>query len=353
MLTNDFDYELPAELIAQEPPENRGESRMMVLDPRAGTCSIHPFSDFPQFMNAGDVITVNNTRVIRARLFALKDTGAKIEIFLLGLKDLSRDTVWRCMMKPAKRVTIGASLKILLHDGVNLSGKTVRLLDKTPEGICTVEFPEGAVDTTLHDCGHLPLPPYIRRKDENFDAERYQTVYARIPGAVAAPTAGLHFTDTVFQTLREKGVIRADLTLHVGAGTFQPVSEEKVEDHRMHFESFSFPDEAAETLNIARRNGNRVLAVGTTSLRTLETCVREDGMFRGRDGETGIYIYPPYKIKSADMLLTNFHLPKSTLLMLVSAFAGMDAIREAYSMAVRERMRFFSYGDCMLILNHI
>ena len=357
MLIDEFDYQLPEELIAQEPPANRGESRMLVLDPAAGTMEIVPFSRFSEYLNPGDVIAINDTKVIRARLFARKDTGAKIEIFLLGLSDAGKrnGNLWQCFMKPGKRVQVGMELKMLLRDGVTLSDEyTVRLVSKDVEtGVCVVEFFGAETMQILHDCGHLPLPPYIKRPDEESDSERYQTVYAEIPGAVAAPTAGLHFTERTFAELKEKGVDTAHLTLHVGAGTFKPVEETEVEKHHMHTERFFFSDAAAEKLNAAKKNGKRVLAVGTTSLRTLESCVDDNGFFTPQDGETGIYIYPPYKIKSADMLLTNFHLPKSTLLMLVSAFAGMDPIRKAYAMAIREKMRFFSYGDCMLILNKV
>ncbi len=357
MHINEFDYQLPEELIAQEPPVNRGESRMLVLDPAAGTMEIVPFSRFPEYLNPGDVIAVNDTKVIRARLFARKDTGAKIEIFLLGLSDAGKrnGNLWQCFMKPGKRVAVGMELKMLLHDGVTLAENyTVRLVSKDVEtGVCVVEFSGAETMQILHDCGHLPLPPYIKRPDAESDSERYQTVYAEIPGAVAAPTAGLHFTEKTFAGLKEKGVDAVHLTLHVGAGTFKPVEETEVEKHHMHTERFFFSDAAAEKLNTAKKNGKRVLAVGTTSLRTLESCVDADGLFTPQDGETGIYIYPPYKIKSADMLLTNFHLPKSTLLMLVSSFAGMEPIRKAYAMAIREKMRFFSYGDCMLILNKV
>ncbi len=353
MHTDDFDYDLPENLIAQEPLKNRSESRMMVVDPLAGTCKIHTFSDLPDFLDPGDVVTVNDTKVIRARLFAMKETGAKIEIFLLGLKDLQNNRVWNCFMKPAKRVTPGINLQLYLHDGVRFCGKSVQVLEKREDGVCTIAFSDDDVDQTLRNCGHLPLPPYIRRQDQDFDSERYQTVYAQTPGAVAAPTAGLHFTPEIFQQIRDKGVQQAKLTLHVGAGTFQPVSVTRVEDHKMHSEMYHLPPAVADQLNEARLKGNRILAVGTTSLRTLETCVKPDGMFEAGEGSTDIFIYPPYKVLSADMLLTNFHLPKSTLLMLVSAFAGMDIIREAYQLAIREKMRFFSYGDCMLILNRL
>ena len=216
-----------------------------------------------------------------------------------------------------------------------------------------MEFPAGDVDGLLKQCGHLPLPPYIRRQDEELDSERYQTLYAQTPGAVAAPTAGLHFTEDVFRKLAQKDVKTVDLTLHVGAGTFKPVTEEHVEEHQMHREFYRFPGHAASLLNETRAEGHRILAVGTTSLRTLETCVDPSGIFHPGEGETDIFIHPPRRVLSADMLLTNFHLPKSTLLMLVSAFAGTENIRRAYAIAVKEKMRFFSYGDCMLILNRI
>ncbi len=353
MRTDDFDYELPEELIAQDPPEHRGDSRMMVLDPLSGECSIHPFRDFAEFLSPGDALVRNNTRVIRARLFARKETGAKIEIFLLGLHSPDNDRLWRCMMRPAKRVSPGAELCLFERDGETLSVFSVRLLGKDSSGVCTVEFLTGEVDAALRQCGHLPLPPYIRRPDEELDSERYQTLYARTPGAVAAPTAGLHFTGDVFRELERKNVKIIDLTLHVGAGTFKPVTEEYVEEHQMHREFYCFPGPAASLLNETRASGRRILAVGTTSLRTLETCVDPSGVFHPGEGETDIFIHPPRRVLSADMLLTNFHLPKSTLLMLVSAFAGTENIRRAYALAVQEKMRFFSYGDCMLILNRI
>lgn len=356
MLISEFDYDLPEELIAQQPAPERGGSRMLVLDPASGDMEIVPFTRFSEYLNTGDVLAINDTKVIRARLFAKKGTGAKIEIFLLGLTDGGRDGKrWQCFMKPAKRVAPGSTLAMLLRDGETISADyRVRLLEKdTASGVCIVEFDGAETDKILYDCGHLPLPPYIKRADVDADSERYQTVYAQIPGAVAAPTAGLHFTPETFNKLDAKGVNIARLTLHVGAGTFKPVDEDVVEEHKMHTERFFFTNEAADKLNTARQNGKRILAVGTTSLRTIETCVDECGHFQPQTGETGIYIYPPYRIKSADMLLTNFHLPKSTLLMLVSAFAGMEPIRRAYQYAIQERMRFFSYGDCMLILNRI
>ncbi len=352
MNIDEFDYNLPEKLIAQEPPEHRGESRMLVLDPASGGMEIVPFSDFPNYLDPGDTLALNDTKVIRARLFARKETGAKIEVFLLGLNRDGR--TWQCFMKPAKRAPAGTALAMLLRDGTVSGNYRVTVHAKDPAtGCCTVEFSGAETEQILHDCGHLPLPPYIKRPDAETDSERYQTVYAKIPGAVAAPTAGLHFTEQTFAELNRKNVNTARLTLHVGAGTFKPVEESVIENHHMHTERYFLPESAADALNRARNSEKRILAVGTTSLRTLETCVNENGLFAPQSGETGIYIYPPYKIKSADMLLTNFHLPKSTLLMLVSAFAGMEPIRKAYAYAIQNKMRFFSYGDCMLILNRV
>ena len=350
MRTSDFDYELPEELIAQHPPEHRGDSRMLVLDPAAGSMKIVPFREFPDYFNAGDLIAVNNTKVIKARLFAKKESGAKIEIMLLAPVT---DTRWSCLLKPAKRVAPGTVLR-LLDPALNVSEKSVRLVSKDIDGNCIVEFLESDVERTLAQCGHMPLPPYIRRTaDYEPDAERYQTVYAKAPGAVAAPTAGLHFTKEILAALSGKGVKEAELTLHVGQGTFKPVTVENIEEHPMHSEHFILTEATAGLLNDTRRAGGRIAAIGTTSLRALESCVREDGYFEAVETDTSIFIYPPCKVKSIDMLLTNFHLPKSTLLMLVSAFAGHELVMEAYRYAVKERMRFFSYGDCMLILNKI
>ena len=351
MRTSDFDYELPEELIAQHPPENRGDSRMMVLDPAGGTMQIHPFSDLVDFFQAGDLLALNNTRVIRARLYARKATGARLEILLLTPVN-GRD-LWSCLMKNTRRTACGSVLRLLDRDG-NDSGRSIELIEKQENGNCVVRFREPEVKKTLERCGHVPLPPYIRHgADQAPDAERYQTVYAKHPGAVAAPTAGLHFTREILSALTHKGVTETELTLHVGQGTFKPVTGENIAEHPMHSEHFILTEEAAEQLNRTREEGHRIAAVGTTSLRVLETVVSPDGRFRAGEADTSIFIYPPYRVRSADMLLTNFHLPKSTLLMLVSAFAGFDLVMEAYRYAVREKMRFFSYGDCMLILNRI
>lgn len=350
MRTNDFDYELPPELIAQNPPEKRGDSRMLVLNPADGSMTIHPFAMIPEYFESGDLLALNNTRVIRARLYARKESGAKLEILLLNPVSGNE---WNCLMKNTKRVGPGAVLS-LLDLAMEDSGRSVELLEKEPGGNCRVRFLQDDTDRTLRLCGHVPLPPYIRRgEDTPPDAERYQTVYAKAPGAVAAPTAGLHFTQEILGELRCKGVEEAELTLHVGQGTFQPVTVENIAEHPMHSEHFILTRESANLLNAARAKGKKIAAVGTTSLRVLESVVQPDGSFKGQETDTSIFIYPPYKVKSADMLLTNFHLPKSTLLMLVSAFAGFELVMEAYRYAVRERMRFFSYGDCMLILNRI
>jgi len=351
MHIREFDYELPPELIAQQPAEKRDESSMLVLDPLRPVPDefpVLPFHRLPDFLKPGDAVVFNDTRVIPARLFAGKSTGAKIEILLLSQECPGR---WKAYVRNMRRLRDGEEMELFAGDSP--SGLRIRFEGRTPDGSGIVSFDPDRTGEILTRCGHLPLPPYIRRPDARADAERYQTVYAAVPGAVAAPTAGLHFTPKVLETLKGKGVRQIRLTLHVGAGTFKPVEAERIEDHAMHSERFVFSPEAADELNEIRRKGGRILAVGTTSLRTLESCVDENGIFRPREGDTDIFIYPPYKIRSADMLLTNFHLPKSTLLMLVSAFAGMDPIRAAYRFAIRKKLRFFSYGDCMLIQNRI
>ena len=350
MRTADFDYDLPEELIAQEPSQVRGEDRMLVLDPATSDVTVGMFESLPDYLRPGDAIVLNNTRVIPARMFARKEpTGAEVELFYLNPDSEGR---WICLAKGAKRLKEGTVLSLRTSDG-ELSEYSVTVAGKLPDGTCLIDLAGNDPAGLFATCGHLPLPPYIKRPDQPLDSDRYQTIYAQRRGAVAAPTAGLHFTERTFAALEAKGVKRIELTLHVGAGTFKPVSEENIEDHPMHAEQFVFPPDAADRLNRVRASGGRILAVGTTSLRTLESCVDDRGVFSPRSGETSIYIYPPYRVKSADMLLTNFHLPKSTLLMLVSAFAGMEPVRKAYEMAVRERMKFFSYGDCMLITGRI
>jgi S-adenosylmethionine:tRNA ribosyltransferase-isomerase len=342
--TSNFDYFLPAELIAQAPAEKRDASRMMVLHRREQRWEHRKFSDVPEFLKANDVLVINNTKVIPARLFARKPgTGGLVEIFLV---EEAENSVWRVLLRSRKRPSIGACLEL---EG----GGTVTVLELGEEGEAKVRFHlNRPFSEYLEMYGHTPLPPYIKRARETKqeDRERYQTIYARVPGAIAAPTAGLHFTTDVFDRLARLGVVRAEITLHVGVGTFRPVVAARVEDHRMHDERYEVPAETAAAIDAARAAGGRVVAVGTTCVRTLETVALRHGRVVADRGRTDLFIYPPYVFKAVDVLLTNFHLPKSTLLMLVSAFVGTEFTLAAYAEAVREKYRFFSYGDCMLIL---
>ena len=324
MQTSDYDYELPDELIAQHPPERRGESRMMVIDRTAGTISHRSFADFPGFVGADDVLVLNDTRVVAARYFS--DDG-RSEILRVEALD---ERTWKCLVRPGKRFRPGNTVVI--------GGCTGTVLSVCEEGGERIIAFDRAPDEERH--GHLALPPYIRRPDAADDRERYQTVFARSAGAIAAPTAGLHFSKETLATLPHVFV-----TLHVGIGTFRPVSSENLSDHRMHSERY----ELSPATVAAVRASRRTIAIGTTVVRVLETCARS-GELQAGEGETDIFIHPPYSFRAVDALLTNFHLPKSTLLMLVSALAGRDLILEAYHEAVRERYRFFSYGDCMLIV---
>lgn len=324
MQTSDYDYELPDELIAQHPPERRGESRMMVIDRTAGTISHRSFADFPGFVGADDVLVLNDTRVVAARYFS--DDG-RSEILRVEALD---ERTWKCLVRPGKRFRPG--------NAVVIGGCTGTVLSVCEEGGERIIAFDRAPDEERH--GHLALPPYIRRPDAADDRERYQTVFARSAGAIAAPTAGLHFSKETLATLPHVFV-----TLHVGIGTFRPVSSENLSDHRMHSERY----ELSPATVAAVRASRRTIAIGTTVVRVLETCARS-GELQAGEGETDIFIHPPYSFRAVDALLTNFHLPKSTLLMLVSALAGRDLILEAYHEAVRERYRFFSYGDCMLIV---
>ena len=327
MRTADFDYHLPEDLIAQFPPEHRGDSRMMVIRRDAGTIEHRWFRDFPEFLEKGDRLVLNDTRVRPARFFS--DDG-RIELLKTGALSPS---LWRCLVKPGKRMRVGHRVTV-----AGVTGEVREILEEGGERV--VEF-ESEIDEEIH--GHLALPPYIERPDAAADRERYQTVYARESGAVAAPTAGLHFTPEMLAALPHTFV-----TLHVGIGTFRPVNVEDVTRHHMHAERFSLGAEAVEAINHA----GRVVAIGTTVVRVLEHCAALDGglPLTPRQGETEIFIYPPYDFRAVGALLTNFHLPKSTLLMLVSALAGKDLVMEAYAKAVESRYRFFSYGDCMLIL---
>lgn len=337
-----FDFHLPEELIAQTPTEERSASRLMVLDPETGEIEHGKFADISRFLKEGDCLVLNDTRVLPARLLGVKEeTGAKIEVLLL--KNL-HDHTWETLVKPARRVKEGTT--VTFGDG-QLTATCVGTKD---EGLRDFRFDfEGEFYEVLDHLGDMPLPPYIHEKLE--DRERYQTVYSKHVGSAAAPTAGLHFTDKLLEELRTKGIETLFITLHVGLGTFRPVKVEKIEEHKMHSEFYVMADEVARRLNEIRENGGRIIAVGTTAVRTLETIASEyAGKFKGASGWTDIFIYPGYSYKGIDGMITNFHLPKSTLLMLVSAFAGRDHVLHAYQEAVRERYRFFSFGDAMLIL---
>ena len=341
MELKDFTYNLPPELIAQDPLTDRSSSRLMVLDRKTGKIEHKVFSDIINYLNPGDCLVINDTKVIPARLMGVKpETGAAIEILLL--KRMENDC-WECLVKPGKKARPGAVIEF--GDG-KLKGEIMEVLE---EGNRIIKFSyEGIFEEILDELGQMPLPPYITHKLQ--DKNRYQTVYAKYEGSAAAPTAGLHFTPELLDAIRNKGVDIASVTLHVGLGTFRPVKVEKVEEHHMHSEFFCVEKEAADKINRARANGNRVICVGTTSCRTLESAANEDGTIPVKSGDTEIFIYPGYKFKAVDCLITNFHLPESTLLMLISALADRETILRAYEEAVNERYRFFSFGDAMIIL---
>lgn len=336
----DFNYDLPEELIAQDPLEDRSSSRLMVLHKDTGRIEHKIFRDIIDYLNPGDCLVINDTKVIPARLMGIKeDTGAAIEVLLLKR---NADDVWECLVKPGKKARTGA--RIVFGEGL-LVGEIVDVIE---DGNRMIKFHyEGIFEEILDKLGQMPLPPYIIHKLQ--DKNRYQTVYARNEGSAAAPTAGLHFTKELLEKIKEKGVNVVSITLHVGLGTFRPVKVDKIEEHHMHTETFNISKEAADTINRTRAAGGRVIAVGTTSCRTLESAAADDGTIPARSGDTDIFIYPGYKFKAIDCLITNFHLPESTLIMLVSALAGRDNIMNAYETAVKERYRFFSFGDAMFI----
>lgn len=336
----DFNYDLPEELIAQDPLEDRSSSRLMVLHKDTGRIEHKIFRDIIDYLNPRDCLVINDTKVIPARLMGIKeDTGAAIEVLLLKR---NADDVWECLVKPGKKARTGA--RIVFGEGL-LVGEIVDVIE---DGNRMIKFHyEGIFEEILDKLGQMPLPPYITHKLQ--DKNRYQTVYARNEGSAAAPTAGLHFTKELLEKIKEKGVNVVSITLHVGLGTFRPVKVDKIEEHHMHTETFNISKEAADTINRARVAGGRVIAVGTTSCRTLESAAADDGTIPARSGDTDIFIYPGYKFKAIDCLITNFHLPESTLIMLVSALAGRDNIMNAYETAVKERYRFFSFGDAMFI----
>lgn len=340
MRTSDFYYDLPQELIAQSPAPNRSDSRLLVYDRALRSVSDRVFSDITEYFNAGDVLVRNVTRVIPARIFGVNDsTGGRMEFLLL--KDVGNKE-WEALARPAKRAHIGTRFTV----SPELSAVVIA---EGGEGIRRIrlEF-DGVLNEILDRVGEMPLPPYITERTAPKD--RYQTVYAKLDGSAAAPTAGFHFTDELFSALEAKGVAIVDVLLHVGLGTFRPVAEENIEEHRMHSEFYSVSEEAAERINGARRAGGRVFAVGTTSCRTLESVADDEGVVHAGSGMTDIYITPGYRFKAVDCLITNFHLPESTLIMLVSALCSREEILDVYAHAVRERYRFFSFGDACLIL---
>ena len=341
MKTSDFYYELPEDLIAQDPLENRSDSRLMVLDRETGEVSHRIFRDVIDYLNPGDCLVINDTKVIPARLIGSRpETGGKIEVLLL--KRMEND-VWETLVKPGRKMKVGD--KVIFGDGL-LTGEVI---DVVEDGNRLVKFwYKGIFEEILDQLGQMPLPPYIKHQLK--EKERYNTVYAIHDGSAAAPTAGLHFTPELLEAIRAKGVEIAPVTLHVGLGTFRPVKAEEITDHHMHSEFYQITEETAEKINRTKENGGRVICVGTTSCRTVESAGSEEGRLKACSGWTDIFIYPGYRFKVLDGLITNFHLPESTLVMLVSALAGREHILAAYEEAVREKYRFFSFGDAMLIL---
>ena len=341
MKTSDFYYDLPQELIAQDPLEDRSSSRLMHLSLKDGSIEHRHFTDVLDYMEEGDCLVINDTKVIPARLYGHKEeTGALIEILLLKRRE---NDIWECLVKPGKKARPGA--KITFGNGI-LKGKIIDVVD---EGNRLIQFHyEGIFEEILDQLGEMPLPPYITHKLK--DKNRYQTVYAKNEGSAAAPTAGLHFTKELLEKVKEKGVNIANVTLHVGLGTFRPVKVDDVESHHMHSEFYIVEEDQAKLINDTKKAGKRVIAVGTTSCRTLESATGEDGILKAGSGWTEIFIYPGYHFKMIDALITNFHLPESTLVMLVSALAGKENIMHAYEVAVQEKYRFFSFGDAMILI---
>ncbi len=338
-LKSDFYYDLPEELIAQTPAEPRDSSRLLVYDRNTKNVEHAVFRDVTKYLKAGDVLVVNNTKVLPARMYAHTQNGGAVEVLLLKRLDLDK---WEVLVKPGKKCQRGRKLKI--SDELSL---TVEDITDSGERIVRFEY-DGVFEEIIGRIGNMPLPPYIKSKLE--DKSRYQTVYAKTDGSAAAPTAGLHFTPELLQTLKDKGVQIVNVLLHVGLGTFRPVKEEVITDHKMHSEYYEISAEAAEAINRAKSEGRRVIAVGTTSVRTLESVADEKGFVKACNGNTEIFIYPPYKLKCVDALITNFHLPESTLIMLVAALTGREEILSLYKLAVEKKYRFFSFGDAMMIV---
>ena len=351
MLLSEYDYNLPEELIAQMPADKRENSKMMVLNRKDRTISHKHFYDIVDLIEPNTLVVMNNTKVLPARLIGHKDTGARIEVFLLkSVENSENGCLWDVLIKPSKRVKPDTVIKI----SDELSVKALKRLEENGEWLVELIYEGKNVLDVLHRNGQIPLPPYIERKIPNedlkkLDFERYQTVYAKDEGSVAAPTAGLHFTKEILEKLQNKGVELAYVTLNVGLGTFRPVQCENVLEHKMHSETFEISEKASEQINRAKREGRKIVAVGTTTVRTLETAYLKFGCIKPCHDHSELFIYPPFEFKVIDNLITNFHLPKSTLLMLVSALAGKDFIFEAYKEAIENNYRFFSYGDCMYI----
>ena len=345
MLVSDLDYDLPEDLIAQHPLEERDASRMMILDRSASSIDDACFRDFPSFVNESDVVVINNTRVIPARLFGKREpSGAGVELFLIRQE---MDELWEVLARPARRLVVGTHINFGGHD---LHAQVVEVLD---EGRRMVRFTcRGSLEAALEEVGQTPLPPYIKREKAALrdDRERYQTIYARNRGAIAAPTAGLHFTPAVMDALKSRGATVIEITLHVGYGTFQPIRVDNLDEHIVAPEAFEIGDEQAQTLNQARGAQRRIIAIGTTTTRALESSIDETGRFAAGARMAGLTIKPGHKFRAVDAILTNFHLPQSSLLALVAAFAGQELTLSAYRHAVKSRYRFYSYGDCMLII---
>ena len=336
---SDFYYDLPEERIAQTPAEPRDSSRLLVYHSNTKKIEDKVFTDVIDYLQKGDVLVVNNTKVIPARMFARTKHGGMVEVLLLKRYDLN---TWEVLMRPGKKGKIGVTMTV--SDELSFTVK-----DVTPTGERVIEFfYEGRFEEVLDRVGAMPLPPYIKEKLQN--KERYNTVYSKIDGSAAAPTAGLHFTQSLLERIKEKGVEIVEVLLHVGLGTFRPVSEEIITDHKMHSEFYSVSEETAAVINRAKKEGRRVIAVGTTSVRTLESVAEEGGQVRAESGNTEIFLYPPYKMKCVDALITNFHLPESTLIMLVACLTGREEILSVYEYAVGNEYRFFSFGDSMLVL---
>ncbi len=341
MKTSDFFYELPPELIAQTPIEPRDHSRMLTYSRKTGNIEHKHFYDLIDYLTPNDVLVINNTRVIPARLYGTKkETGAKVELLLLKRINL---TTFEALIKPAKKFKVGTEIEI----STNLTAKIIDNVDEIGGRVVQFSVKTGTLEAELDKIGEMPLPPYIHEKLN--DRERYQTVYSKIEGSSAAPTAGLHFTPELLKKIKDKGVTIVEVLLNVGLGTFRPVNEDTIEAHHMHSEYIEVTPEAAETLNRAKKEGKRIIAVGTTSVRTLESATDDDGVIHPVKKETNIFIYPGVKFKFVDAIITNFHLPESTLIMLISAFAGREETLRIYNLAVREKYRFFSFGDSMFI----